>query len=76
MNSTLSTPASLWRFIRKDIGIIRRYLWVAALVYLSYGAMFFVATGSFIVACMILLNYRFVVREKMKIYGWNSHIEL
>ena len=25
---------------------------------------------------MILLNYRFVVREKMKIYGWNSHIEL
>jgi hypothetical protein len=53
MIKRISSMALILALVRKDFKIIRRYLWIAIPVFLSYGAMFVVTTRSFLLACGI-----------------------
>lgn len=53
MIKRISSTAPILALVRKDFKIIRRYLWIAIPVFLSYGAMFVVTTRSYLLACGI-----------------------
>lgn len=54
MNNVIPAWRVSLTFVRKDFRIVRKYLWIAIPVFLSYGAMFLVATQSYILACGVL----------------------